>query len=81
MSELQQTTDELRERIDRDEPTWRDVISGADDHWSARDVRAELVGDVRAEIDAIEESDPDLAQRYRAHAHPRRDDRNGQWHD
>lgn len=72
---------ELQERIDRDETTWRDVISGADDHWSARDVRAELVGDARAEIDAIEESDPDLAHRYRAHAHLRRDDRNGEWYD
>lgn len=72
---------ELQERIDDDETTWRDVISGADEHWSAREVRAELVGDARAEIDAIEESDPELAQRYRAHAGLRRDERTGEWHD
>ena len=55
---------ELQERIDEGETSWRDVLSGADDHWSARDVRAELVGDARAEIDALEESDPELAQMY-----------------
>ena len=71
----------LQERIDDDETTWRDVISGADEHWSAREVRAELVKDARAEVDAIEESDPELARRYRAHAHLRRDDRIGEWHD
>lgn len=71
----------LQERIDEDETTWRDVISGADEHWSARDVRAELVKDARAEVDAVEESDPELARRYRAHAHLRRDDRIGEWHD
>lgn len=66
----------LQERID-DETSWRAVLSGADDHWSARDVRSELVRDARSEIDVIEESDPDLAQRYRAHAHlrPRRSQR------
>jgi hypothetical protein len=72
---------ELQERIDNDETTWREVISGADDHWSAREVRAELVTDARSEIDAIEESDPDLAQRYRAHARLRDGDPNGEWHD
>lgn len=71
----------LQDRIDDDETTWRDVISGADEHWSAREVRAELVTDARAEVDAIEESDPELARRYRAHAHLRRDDRIGEWHD
>lgn len=72
---------ELQERLDRDETTWRAVISGADEHWSAREVRTQVVGEARAEIDAIEESDPDLAARYRAHARLRRDDRTGEWHD
>ncbi len=72
---------ELQRRLDADETTWRHVISGADDHWSAREVRSELVSDARSEIDAIEESDPELAQRYRAHAQLRAGDRNGEWRD
>lgn len=72
---------ELQGRIDQEVTTWRDVMSGADEHWSAREVRAEFVTDARARIDAIEESDPELARRYRAHAHLRRDDRKGEWHD
>lgn len=72
---------ELQKRIDDEETTWREVISGADEHWSAREVRSELVGDARAEIDAIEESDPELARRYREHARLRDGDRNGEWRD
>lgn len=72
---------QLQERVDDGETTWRDVLSGADDHWTAREVRSELVTDARAEVDAIEESDPELAQRYRAHAQLREGDRNGEWRD
>ncbi len=72
---------ELQRRIDDEETSWRDVISGADEHWSAREVRSELVSDARTEIDAIEESDPELARTYRAHARLRDGDRNGQWRD
>ena len=72
---------ELQKRIDDDQTTWRDVISGADRHWSASEVRSELVSDARAHVDAIEDSDPELAQRYRAHAQLREGDRNGEWRD
>lgn len=71
--------EELQRRIENDETTWREVISGADDHWSAQDVRAELVGDARIQIDQLELSDPDFAEQYRAHADLRRGERTGEW--
>ena len=71
--------EELQRRIDKDETTWRDVMSGVDTHWSAEEVRAEIVGDARAEIDEIERSEPDLALQYREHAVLRQDDRIGEW--
>ena len=69
----------LQRRLDRDETTWRDVMSGVDTHWSAEDVRAEIVGDARAEVDEIERSEPGLAATYRDQAVLRRDDRIGEW--
>lgn len=70
---------ELQRRIDDDETTWRDVMSGADEHWSAVAVREEVAGDARAEVDRIELSDPEAARRYRAHAVLREGQRTGEW--
>lgn len=70
---------ELQARLDRGETTWRDVISGDDTHWSAEEVRDELVGDARAEIDQLELEDPEFARAYREHAVLRGDDRPGEW--
>lgn len=70
---------ELQRRIDAEETTWRDVMSGADQHWSAIEVREEVVGDARAEVDRIELTDPEAAERYREHATLRRGDRIGEW--
>lgn len=69
----------LQRRIDHDETSWRDVMSGVDTHWSAQDVRAEIVGDARAEVDEIERTEPDLAATYRQHAVLRDGDRRGEW--
>ena len=71
--------EELQRRIDEDETTWLDVMSGVDTHWSAEEVRAEIVGDARAEVDEIERSEPDLAVQYREHAVLRQGDRIGEW--
>jgi hypothetical protein len=71
--------EELQRRIDKDETTWLDVMSGVDTHWSAEEVRAEIVGDARAEVDEIERSEPDLAVQYREHAVLRQGDRIGEW--
>lgn len=57
----------LQRRVDDGSTSWRAVLSGADDHWSARAVRAELVSDARATIAAIEAEDSDPGAR-RAHA-------------
>ena len=70
---------QLQRRIDEEETTWRDVLSGADEHWTAREVRQELVDDARHEIDQIEQTDPELAVKYRAHARLRRDETIGRW--
>ena len=70
---------ELQRRIDQEHTTWREVLSGADDHWSAREVRQELVSHARREIDVLETSDPELAVKYRAHASLRQDDPIGRW--
>lgn len=69
----------LQGRIDRDETTWRDVMSGVDTHWSAEDVRAEIIGDARAEVDEIERTEPGLAATYRQQAVLRDGDRLGEW--
>lgn len=69
----------LQRRMDKHETTWRDVMSGADLHWSAKEVRAEIIGDARAEVDEIERSDPELAATYRQHAVLREDDQPGEW--
>jgi DNA-binding transcriptional ArsR family regulator len=71
--------EELQRRVDKDETTWRDVMSGVDTHWSAEEVRAEIVGDARAEVDEIERSEPELAVQYREHAVLRQGDRIGEW--
>lgn len=71
--------EELQGRNDKEETTWREVMSGVDTHWSAVEVRAEIVGDARAEVDEIERSEPDLAVQYREHAVLRQGDRIGEW--
>lgn len=70
---------ELQRRLDDEETSWREVLSGRDDHWSAREVRRELVADARREVDEVELTDPDLVRRYRAHAVLRGDDEVGEW--
>lgn len=69
----------LQKRIDDEETDWRQVMSGADGHWSAAEVRDEIVGDARAEIDQVELEDSEMAERYRAAATLRRGDRIGEW--
>lgn len=69
----------LQRRIDEGETTWRSVMSGADDHWSAVEVREEIAGDARAEVDLIERTDPEAARRYREHAVLREGQRQGEW--
>ena len=71
--------EELQRRIDEEKTTWRAVMSGEDQHWSAVEVREEVVGDARAEVDRIELEDPEMAARYRAHATLRQGDRIGEW--
>jgi hypothetical protein len=71
--------EELQRRIDAEETTWHAVMSGADDHWSAIEVREEVVGDARAEVDRIELTDPETAERYRAQATLREGQRTGEW--
>ena len=38
--------EELQRRIDEDETTWLDVMSGVDTHWSAVEVRADIEGGI-----------------------------------
>lgn len=71
--------EELQRRIDREETTWRAVMSGADQHWSAVEVRDEIAGDARAEVDRMELEDPELSESYRQHATLRTGDRIGEW--
>jgi hypothetical protein len=71
--------EELQDRIDQGETTWREVLSGEDQHWSAVEVRDEIVGDARAEVDRVEREDPEMSERYRRHATLRRGDRIGEW--
>lgn len=71
--------EELQRRIDDEETTWRAVMSGEDRHWSAIEVREEIVGDARTEVDRLEVDDPEMARRYREHATLREGDRIGEW--
>ena len=71
--------EELQRRIDAEETTWREVMSGRDDHWSAVEVREEIAGDARAEVDRIEATDPEAARQHREHAVLRAGRRRGEW--
>lgn len=71
--------EELQRRIDREETSWRAVMSGEDQHWSAVEVRHEIVGDARTEVDRMELEDPGFSDVYRRHASLRRGDRIGEW--
>lgn len=77
--EAGQAREELQRRIDRGETSWRQVMSGEDQHRSAVQVREEIVGEARAEVDRMERDDPAMSERYRAHATLRRGDRIGEW--
>ena len=65
--------------MDRGETTWRDVLSGRDDHWSAEDVREEVVRETRSEIDRLELQDEDFRRTYRQDAVLRRGQETGEW--
>ena len=69
----------LQKRIDDEETDWRQVMSGVDQHWSAVEVRDEIVGDARQEVDELELRDPETARKYRDAATLRRGDRIGEW--
>lgn len=69
----------LQERMDRGETTWRDVLSGRDDHWSAEDVREEIARDARQEIDRLELEDEEFRRTYRQDAVLRRGQETGEW--
>lgn len=58
----------VQERIDADETTWRAVMGDEDQHWSAVETRAEMIGAVRHAIDVMEQADPEFASEYRAAA-------------
>ncbi|MGZ4743920.1 MAG: hypothetical protein ACXVYS_12015 [Oryzihumus sp.] len=70
---------ELQRRLDRAQTTWRAVMSGQDEHWSAVEVRAEVVGDARQAIDDLEKADPGFADTYREIAPLRADKEPGEW--
>lgn len=69
----------LQERMDKGETTWRDVLSGRDDHWSAQDVREEVARDARQEVDRLELEDEDFRRTYRQDAVLRRGQETGEW--
>lgn len=69
----------LQERMDRGETTWRDVLSGRDDHWSAEDVREEVAREARQEVDRLELEDEAFRRTYRQDAVLRRGQETGEW--
>ena len=79
--ELGPAAQELQQRIDRRETTMAAVISGADPHWSAVEIRRTFVTNMRQMIDELEDSDPEFAQRYRSAATLREGQEIGQWPD
>lgn len=70
---------EVQQRIDLGRTTWRDVMSGQDQHWSAADVRAEVIGDARRTIDELEKDDPEFSASYREVAPLRAESEPGEW--
>jgi hypothetical protein len=77
--DLGRARQELQERLDRNETTWRAVMAGTDTHWSAAQVRAEVVGDARETIDRLEQEDPEFSRQYREIATLRGDEAPGEW--
>lgn len=69
----------LQDRMDRGETTWRDVLSGRDEHWSAEDVREEVARDARQEVDRLELEDEEFRRTYRQDAVLRRGQETGEW--
>ncbi|MDN4162856.1 hypothetical protein [Nocardioides abyssi] len=50
----------LVERIERGETTWRAVVHGEDDHWSAQDFRTDLGGRLEDLVQELRETDPEF---------------------
>lgn len=71
----------LQARIDREETTMAAVLSGADPHWSAVEMRRTFVTNVRQVIDELEDSDPEFAADYREVATLRAGQDIGEWSD
>jgi len=70
----------LQQRVDLGQTTTADVLANRDDHWSAREVRAAVVGAVRESIDREEKADPAFSEAYRAIATLRPPDQGpGEW--
>ena len=70
----------VQQRIDRDETTWAAVMGDVDQHWSAVEVRVQLVTDLRRAIDVLEEEDPEFSELYRSAATGRDPaERPGEW--
>ena len=80
--ELGPERQELQRRLDRDETTWRDVVSGRDTHPSAVAVRAEITGTLRETVDRLEHADPEFREADRSVATLRdADGEPGDWSD
>ena len=72
---------ELQRRLDRDETSMRAVMTGEDEHWSAREVRAAVVGGFRRAVDDLVEEDPEFSDRFANVSDLPADRRAGEWPD
>lgn len=50
----------LVERIERGETSWRAVVHGEDDHWSAQDFRTDLGDRLGALVEELRRDDPEF---------------------
>ncbi|HEU5038701.1 MAG TPA: hypothetical protein VFT70_16970 [Nocardioides sp.] len=50
----------LAERVVRGETTWHDVLTGADDHWTAVALREDVAADVEEVVAQLREADEDF---------------------
>lgn len=66
--ELGRARQVVQQRIDRDQTTWAAVMGDVDQHWSAVEVRGQVVTDLRRAIDLLEEQDPEFRDLYRSAA-------------
>jgi hypothetical protein len=78
--ELGRARQVVQQRIDRDQTTWAAVMGDVDQHWSAVEVRGQVVTDLRRAIDLLEEQDPEFRDLYRSAATGRDPaERPGEW--